>query len=81
MMACRFRFAIVIPDDRTDDVAVAPVESRDISVERQIFTVLVVAAVTDAMTNIMEKRAGLKLHARLWGQMVDGLKLIKEHEA
>lgn len=65
MMAGRLRFAIVIAHDSADDVAVASLESRDIPVERQIFTMLVVSPMADAMTDIVEKRARLKLNTRL----------------
>src|SRR6516164_9728213 len=81
MMAGGFGLAIVVAHDGANDVAIAPFEARDVAVERQVFAVLVVAPVADAMANVMEKGAGLKLHAGLGWQVVNGLKLIKEHEA
>jgi len=43
--------------------------------------VLVVAAVTDAMAEIMEKCTRFQLDTSLNGKMVDGLKLIEQYEA
>jgi hypothetical protein len=81
MMAGGLRFAIVITHDSADDVAVASLQSRDISVQCQIFTMLVVSPMADAMTDIVEKRARLELNTRLRREVMDGLKLIKKHEA
>ena len=38
----------------------------------------VVAAVTDAVAEVMEQRSGFELHARLDGQVVQRLELVKE---
>lgn len=81
MMAGGLRFAIVITHDSADDVAVASLQSRDISVQCQIFPMLVVPPVADAMADIVKKRPRLKLNARLRRQVMDGLKLIEKHEA
>lgn len=81
VMTVGISFAVVIADHGGDDVAVASFEAGDIAVEGQIFAVLVVTAVADAMTDVMEKRASFELDASLNGEMVDGLELIEEHEA
>ena len=41
----------------------------------------VMAAMADAMTGIVEKSAGFQLDAGLRRQMVDGLQLVKQHDA
>ena len=48
-MPVGFGLAVVITDDGGDDVAVAAVQSGNIAVQGQVFAVLVVAAVTDAV--------------------------------
>jgi len=47
-------FAIVIADDGGDDVAVATIEAGDVAVEGEIFAVFVVAAMGDAMADVVE---------------------------
>lgn len=74
-------FTVMVADDRGDDVAVAPLEARNIAVEGKILAVLVVAVMTDAMTYVVEKRACFQLDARLDRQMVNRLELVEEHEA
>ena len=63
-------FAIVIADDGGDDIAVAAFEAGDVAVEREIFAVLVVAAMGDAMADVVKERAGFELDASLCGKMV-----------
>jgi hypothetical protein len=65
--------AIVIAHDCADEVAIAALESRDIAVESEVFAMLVMATVADAVTDIMEEGAGFELNAGLRGQMVNGL--------
>ena len=74
-------FAIVIANDGGDDVAVAAFEARDVAVECEIFGVLVVAAVGDAVANVVKERASFKLHTGLRGKMMQRLEVIEEHEA
>ena len=74
-------FAIVIADDGGDDIAVAAFEAGDVAVESEIFGVLVVAAMGDAMADVMEERAGFELYAGLRRHVVERLKVIEEHEA
>ena len=81
MVAVRLGLAIVVANDGGDNLAIAAFEAGDIAVEGEIFAMLVMAAVTDAMTDVVEKRASFELHARLNRQMVERLKLIEEHEA
>ena len=81
MVAVGLGLAVVVANDSGDDLAIAAFEAGDIAVEGEIFAMLVMAAVTDAMTDIVEKRARFELHARLNRQVVERLKLIEEHEA
>ena len=62
--------AIVIANDGGDDIAVAAIEAGDVAVEGEIFTVLVVAAMGDAMADVVKERAGFELDASLCGKMV-----------
>ena len=67
------RFSIVITHQRGNDGAVAAFESWDIAVEHKIFAVLVVAAMGDAMADVVEERAGFEFDAGLRGEMVQRL--------
>jgi hypothetical protein len=73
--------AIVIADDGGDDVAVAAFEAGDVAVEGEIFAVLVVAAMSDAMANVVKERAGFEFNAGLRGEVMERLEVIEEHEA
>ena len=73
--------AIVIADNGGDDVAVAAFEARDVAVEGEIFAVLVVAAMGDAVADVVKKGAGFKFDAGLRGEMVERLEVIEEHDA
>ena len=64
MMAVGFGLAVVVTDDGGDNVAVAPVQSRNIAVEGEIFAVLVVAAVTNPVPEVVQQGAGLQLDTR-----------------
>ena len=79
MMARRFRLAVVVTHNGGDEITVASLKPRDIAIQREIFSVLVVSAMADHVTNIVQERASLQLNACLRGQMVHRLKLIKEH--
>ena len=58
MVGVRSGLAVVVADDGGNDATVATVEARDVAVERKIFAVLVMAAVADAMAQIVKKRGG-----------------------
>jgi hypothetical protein len=81
VMAGRLGLAIVIADNSGDKVAIAGFESGDVAIESEVFAVLVVATVADAVTDIVEERTGFQMDAGLWGQVVNRLKLIEQHEA
>ena len=49
MVAVGFGLAIVIADDGGHDIAVAAFQTGNVAVQGQVFAVLVVTAVTDAM--------------------------------
>jgi len=73
-------FAIVIADDGGDDVAVTAFEAGDVAVESEIFAVFVVAAMSDAVADVVEERAGFELDAGLGGEMVERLEMIEEKD-
>lgn len=66
-------FAVVVAHDGADEIAIAAFESRDIAVKSEVFAVFVMAAVADAMTDVVEKGAGFELNAGLRRQVVDRL--------
>src|SRR5580692_8287921 len=74
-------FAIVIANDGGDNVAVAAFEAGDVTVKGQIFAVLVVAAMSDAMADVVNERAGFELDAGLSREMMQRLEMIEEHDA
>jgi hypothetical protein len=73
--------AIVIANDGGDDVAVAAFQAGDVAVEGEIFSMLVVAAMGDAMADVVKERAGFEFNAGLGGEMMQRLQVIEEHEA
>ena len=73
--------AIVIANDGGDDVAVAAFEARDVAIEGEIFAVFVVAAMADAMTDVVEERTSFEFDASLRREVVERLEMIEEHEA
>jgi len=66
-------FAIVIANDGGDDVAVAAIEAGDVAVESEIFAVLVVAAMGDAVADVMEESACFEFDAGLCWKMMQRL--------
>jgi hypothetical protein len=74
-------FAVVIANDGGDDVAVTAFEAGDVAVEGEIFAVLVVAAMSDAMADVVKERAGFELDAGLSREMMKRLEMIEEHDA
>jgi hypothetical protein len=73
--------AIVITNDGGDDVAVAAFEAWDVAVEGEVFAMLVVAAMGDAMADVVKERTGFELDASLRGEMMQWLEVIEEHDA
>ena len=65
---------------RGNDTAVATIEARNVSIEGEILSMLVVGAMADAVANVMQQGGGFQLDAGLRGQMVNCLELIEEHE-
>src|SRR6202011_2565677 len=61
--------------------AVAALKPWNISIEREVFAVLVVAAMADHVAGIVEQRAGFEQDARFRGQMVNRLQLVKKQDA
>lgn len=55
--------AIVIANDGGDDVAVAGFKAGDVAIEGEIFAMLVVAAMGDAMADVVKERAGFEFDA------------------
>jgi hypothetical protein len=62
-MASRFGLAVVIANQRGDDRAIAAFETGDVPIQRQVFAVLVVSAMADAVTGIVEQRASFEQNA------------------
>jgi len=73
--------AIVIADDGGDDVAVAAFEAGDVAVEGEIFAVLVVAAMGDAMADVMKERSGFEFDASVMREMMERLEVIEKSDA
>jgi len=63
VMASRFGLAVVIANQRGDDRAIAAFETGDVPIQRQVFAVLVVSAMADAVTGIVEQRASFEQNA------------------
>src|SRR5262249_5437585 len=74
-------FPVVIAHDGTDEVAISAFETGDIAIESKVFAVFVMPAVADAVTDVVEERAGFELNTRLRWKMVNRLQLIEEHQA
>ena len=72
-------FAIVVADDGCDDAAVAAIKTGDVAIEGEVFTMLMVSAMADAMADVMQERACFEQNARLRGEVMDGLQLVKKH--
>lgn len=81
MVGVRSGLAVVVADDGGDDATVATVEARDVAVERKIFAVLVMAAVADAVPDVVEQGSCFELHTGLRRQVVQRLQVIEEHQA
>ena len=52
-------FAVMVTHNGSDDVAVAPLEARNIAIEGKILAVFVVPAVADPVADIVQQRGGL----------------------
>ena len=72
--------AIVIANDGGDDVAVAGFEAGDVAVEGEIFAMLVVAAMGDAMADVVEERPRFEFDASMMRQVMQRLEVIEEHD-
>jgi hypothetical protein len=65
MMAVGVSLAVMVAHDGSNDMTVAPFQAGDIAVEGKVLAVLVVAAMTDTMANVVKERAGFQLNASL----------------
>src|SRR6267143_4975709 len=81
MMRRGLRLAIVITHQPRDDCAVAPLEPRNIAIQRQIFPVLVMPAVPDHVPGVMQQGPGFQKYARLRGKMMHCLQLVEKKNA
>lgn len=70
VVTIRLRLTIVIADNRGDNVAIASFETRDVAVQSEIFPMLMVATVADAVAEIVKQRGGFQLNPGLDGKMV-----------
>jgi len=80
-MSGRFGFAIVIADEGGHDSAIASGEAGHVSIEGQVFAVLVMAVMADGVADVMEEGPGFKEDAVLGGKMMHRLQAIKEENA
>src|ERR1700688_3491288 len=81
MVAGRVRLSIVITDERGHHRAAPAFQTWNISIQREIFAVLVVPAVADHVPSVVEERSRFQEHARFRGQMMNRLQLIKKLDA
>jgi len=81
MMALGIGLAIVVTNDGRNDVTVAAFQAWNVAIESQVFAVLVMSAMADAVPDVVEEGAGFELDAGLRRKMMNSLELIKEHEA
>jgi len=79
MVAVGFGLAVVIAHNGGGNTAIPPLQTRDVAVQGEIFAVLVVAAVADAVPQIVQQRTRFQLDAGLNWQVVHRLQLVKEH--
>src|ERR1700758_443477 len=73
--------SIVVSNQRSNDIAVASVEAGHVAVEGEIFAMLMVAAMTDHVPDVVQQSGSFEQHARLRGQMVHWLQLVEEDDA
>ena len=73
MVAGWFRFAIMIANHRGDEIAIAAFETRDITVQGEVFTVFVVTAMADHVTDVVKQCASFEQYARWRRQVVNRL--------
>ena len=76
MMPRRLRLAIVITHERGDNRAVAPFQAWNVAVQREIFPMLVMAAMAHSVANIMQQRTRFQQDARLRRQVMNRLQLV-----
>src|SRR5258708_20954489 len=65
-------------EHRGHNSSISALQTRNISIERKVFAVLVVPAMADHVAGIVTQRAGLEEHARFRGQMMNRLQLIED---
>jgi len=71
----------MVANQRGNHSAVAALETRDVSVQRKVFAVLVVPAMADHVSGIVEQRSGFEQDARFRRQMMHWLQLVKKQDA
>ena len=81
MVASRIRFSIVIAHQPGNDGAVPSFESWNIAIQYQVLAMLVMAAMADHVSRVVQKRSRLQEHARLRRKMVYRLQLVKQQNA
>src|SRR5258708_36096107 len=57
MVIFRLGFAVVIPDNSGGERSVAPFKTRNVTIHREIFAVLVMALLADGMSNVVQQRS------------------------
>src|SRR5215468_2335535 len=78
MIVGRFCFAIVVTHDGGHETTFAAIEAGDVTIEGEIFAVLVMTFVTDGVTDVVKQRSGFQEHARFGRKMMNRLQLIEK---
>ena len=63
----------MIADQGANDASITTSKARNVAVQSEVFAVLMVSTVADAVANIVKKSTGFQLHARLRRKMVHRL--------
>ena len=77
MVGVRAGFAVVVADDGGNDTSIAPIQTRNVPIKGEVLAVLVMAAMADTVTDVVEKGAGFELHPGLRRQVMERLEMIE----
>ena len=69
--------AVVVADDGGNDTSIAPIQTRNVPIKGEVLAVLVMAAMADTVTDVVEKGAGFELHPGLRRQVMERLEMIE----
>src|SRR5229473_5081956 len=77
MVIFRLGFAVVISDNSSGERSVAPFQTRNVAIHREIFAVLVMALVADGMYNVVQQRSCFQNDTGVARKMMQRLKLVE----